>query len=209
MKRRALLHGGNCPTAALIDIARVYLESGDVETAHSWLKKIPEGETFQAYERDKLLEEIYQKQGDSEKLTELLYLKFRSYPSTDTLQALLDVIGHDKRDDIITTEVAQIHNSSSLRESDAEFLISIGKIDEAEEYLLGLADQLNGDHYGSLLSLAEVMESENRGLAASLVLPQSAGLNSGAWLHQGVSPWHPLFEETGQTVGNRFRLERI
>jgi hypothetical protein len=160
---------GKLSTAALIDIARVYLESADVETAHSWLKKIPEGETFQAYERDKLLEEIYQKQGDSEKLTELLYLKFRSYPSTDTLQALLDVIGHDKRDEIITTEVAQIHNSSSLRESDAEFLISIGKIDEAEEYLLGLADQLNGDHYGSLLSLAEVMESENRGLAASLV----------------------------------------
>jgi thioredoxin-like negative regulator of GroEL len=71
---------GKLSTAALIDIARVYLESGEVETAHSWLKKIPEGETYQAYDRDKLLEEIYQKQGDSEKLTELLYQKFRSYP---------------------------------------------------------------------------------------------------------------------------------
>ncbi len=49
---------GNLSTAALIDIARVYLESNDVETAHSWLKKIPEGETFQAYERDKLLVKI-------------------------------------------------------------------------------------------------------------------------------------------------------
>lgn len=160
---------GKLSTAALIDIARVYLESGDVETAHSWLKKIPKGETFQAYERDKLLEEICQKQGDSEKLSDLLFQKFRSYPSTDTLQALLDVIGHDKRDDIITAEVAQIHNSSSLREFDAEFLITIGKIDEAEEYLLGLAEQFNGDHYGSLLSLAETMETENRHLAASLM----------------------------------------
>jgi hypothetical protein len=127
---------GKLSTAALIDIARVYLESGEVETAHSWLKKIPEGETFQAYDRDKLLEEIYQKQGDSEKLTELLYQKFRSYPSTDTLQALLDVIGHDKRDEVITDEAGQILESATLRESDAEFLISIGKIDEAEEYLL-------------------------------------------------------------------------
>ena len=64
---------GKLSTAALVDIARVYLESGDIETAHSWMKKIPEGETFQAYERDKLLEEIYHKQGDSEKLTELMY----------------------------------------------------------------------------------------------------------------------------------------
>ena len=39
---------GKLSTASLIDIARVYLESGDVETAHSWLKKIPEGETYKA-----------------------------------------------------------------------------------------------------------------------------------------------------------------
>lgn len=160
---------GKPSTAALIDIARVYLESGDVETAHSWLKKIPEGETFQAYERDKLLLEIYQKQGDSEKLSDLLFQKFRSYPSTDTLQALLDVIGHDKRDEVITAEVGQFLKSDRLRKSDAEFLISIGKIDEAEEYLLGRAAQLDGNHYGSLLSLAETMEAENRHLVTSLI----------------------------------------
>jgi len=160
---------GKLSTAALIDIARVYLESGDVETAHSWLKKIPEGETYQAYERDKLLEEIYQKQGDSEKLTELLYQNFRSYHSTDTLQALLDVIGHDNRDDVISDEVLQILKADRLRESDAEFLIAVGKIDEAELYLLGRAEQFNGDHYGSLLSLAEAMEEENRHLVTSLI----------------------------------------
>jgi hypothetical protein len=160
---------GKLSTAALIDIARVYLESGDIETAHSWLKKIPEGETFQAYERDKLLEEIYQKQGDSEKLSDLLFQKFSSYPSTDTLQALLSVIGHDKQDEVINAEVVQILKSDRLRESDAEFLISIGKIDEAEGYLLGRADQLDGNHYGALLSLAEAMEAENRHLATSLM----------------------------------------
>ena len=96
---------GKLSTAAIIDIGRVYPESGDVETAHSWLKKIPEGETFQAYERDKLLEAIYKELGNSEKLTELLYQKFRAYHSTGTLQALLDVIGQDKRDEIIADEV--------------------------------------------------------------------------------------------------------
>ena len=156
-------------TAALIDIARVYLESGNVETAHSWLKKIPEGETYQAYERDKLLENIYHKQGDSQKRTELLFQKFRSYHSTDTLQALLDVIGHDRRDDVINDEVRQILKTDRLRESDAEFLIAVGKLDEAEVYLLKRADQLDGNHYSSLLSLAEAMESENRNLVTSLI----------------------------------------
>ncbi len=92
---------GKLPTAALIEIARVYLESGDVETAYSWLKKIPEGDTYEADERDKLLEEIYRKQGDLEKLTELLYQKFQSRHSEDTLKALLDIIGHEKRDELI------------------------------------------------------------------------------------------------------------
>ncbi len=168
-EKTRIVSWGKLSTAALIDIARVYLESGDVETAHSWLKKIPEDETYQAYERDKLLEEIYLKQGDSEKLTELLFQKFRSYHSIDTLQTLLDVIGHEKRNEVVTDEMAQILKADRLLESDAEFLISIGKIDEAEEYLLGLANQLNGDLYGSLLSLAEAMESENRHLITSLI----------------------------------------
>ena len=159
----------NLSTAALIDIARVYLESNDVETAHSWLKKIPEGETFQAYERDKLLEEIYHKQGDSEKLTDILFQKFRDYHSTDTLQAFLDVIGQDKRDEVVADEVEQILKTERLRESDVEFLIAVGRIEEAEEYLLGRADQLDGNHYGSLISLAEKMESESRHLAVSLI----------------------------------------
>jgi hypothetical protein len=160
---------GNLSTAALIDIARVYLESGDVEAAHSWLEKIPEGETYQAYERDKLLEKIYHQQGDSEKLMDLLYRNFRSYHSTDTLQALMDVVGHDKRDNVINDEVEQILKTERLRESDAEFLIAVGKTDEAEKYLLNRADQLDGKHYGTLLSLAEAMESENRHLVASLI----------------------------------------
>jgi hypothetical protein len=91
----------NLSTAALIDIARVYLESGDVQTAYSWLGKIPEDETYQASERDKLLLEIYRRLGDDKKLTELQYRIFRLYRSTETLQELLDVIGNDRRDEVI------------------------------------------------------------------------------------------------------------
>ncbi len=59
--------------------------------------------------------------------------------------------------------------TEGLRESDAEFMIAIGKMDGAEAYLLKRADQLDGNHYGNLLSLAEAMESENRFLVTSLI----------------------------------------
>lgn len=160
---------GKLSTAAFIDIARVYLESGDVETAHSWLKKIAAGDTFHAYERDKLLEKIYQQQGNPEKLNARLYQRFKSHRSTATLEALLNVIGHDQRDDVINGAIKLILTADKLKESDAEFLITVEKIDQAEEYLLKRAHLLDGNHYDSMLSLAEAMESENRHLVASLI----------------------------------------
>ena len=157
-------------TAALVDIARVYLESGNVQTAHTWLKKIPEGETFQAYERDKLLLEIYQKQGRHRK-TDRIFCTINSDPiiPLTPCRRFWMLSAMTRRDEVIANEVALILKGRSLRESDAEFLIAIGKIDEAEAYLLQRADQLDGNHYGSLLSLAEAMESENRNLVVSLI----------------------------------------
>jgi len=160
---------GKLSTAAFVDIARVYLESGNVQTAYSWLNKIPENETFQSYERDQLLEEIYRRQGDDEKLIELLYQKFSSYHSSATLEDLLAVIGNDRRDEIISKEIVLIHANPIFCESDADFLVSVGKIEEAERFILERAEQLDGDYYGSLISLAKTMESENRKLAATLI----------------------------------------
>ncbi len=160
---------GKLSTAAFVDIARVYLESGNVQTAYSWLNKIPENETFQSYERDQLLEEIYKRQGDDEKLIELLYQKFSSYHSSATLEDLLAVIGNDRRDEIISKEIVLIHANPTFSESDADFLVSVGKIEEAERFILERVEQLDGDYYGSLISLAKTMESENRKLAATLI----------------------------------------
>lgn len=156
-------------SAAIVDIARVYLESGDAETAHSWLSKIPQGETFHKHERDKLLEEIYRQRGDLETLSQLLYENPRSHRSADNLNALLDVIGHEKRDEVVSNEVQQIIESPLLKIADAEFLVKIQKTDEAEAYLLKRADQLNGIYYGSLSDLAKAMESEKRYLVASQI----------------------------------------
>lgn len=160
---------GELSTAAYIDIAQVYFEQGDIETASSRLKQIPEKESFQADKRDKLWLEIYQKQGDTEKLTHLLYQRFQGYRSVDSLQGLLDVIGVDKRNEVLSKEIALIFKQAELNSLDANFLIAIDHIDDAEAYLLKHADEINGNFYGDTLSLAKVMEAENRMLIASLI----------------------------------------
>jgi hypothetical protein len=160
---------GKPSTAAFIDIARVYLESGNVETAHSWLKKIPEKETFKSYERDQLLQEIYRRRGDDEKLAELLYRIFRSSHSIRTLDDLLAVTGSDRRDEIISKEVVFILVNPTFKISDADFLVSIGKTGEAERLILERAEQLDGRYYDRLISLAKTMESENCHLTVSLI----------------------------------------
>ena len=167
-KKRIAAWGG-LSTAACVDVAHVYLESDDTQTAQAWLDKIPMDETFQAHERDQLQIDVYRKQGNTPKLAESLHKKFRLHHSTDALGALLNVIGEDKREKVIADEVALILESSGLRAPDAAFLVAVGRIDEAEEYLLDRAELLDGDNYPRLLSLADSMVSNKRHLAASLI----------------------------------------
>jgi len=156
-------------TPAFLDIARVYLEAGDAETALSWTKRVPEEEMFRAYERDNLLMEIYEKRGDKDKLAEVAWRIFRRHRSESTLSALLNIIGEDARAEIIKDEVNIILASKRISYSDAGFLINVGQIGAAENYLLHHADELNGDSYEYLLPLARGMEKHERFLAASVI----------------------------------------
>jgi len=156
-------------TAALINVARVYFEQGDIDTAASRLSQIPEQESFMSDDREKLWLDIYQQQGESGKATDLLLQRFRHFHSLSALTALLETIGEDKRDEVVTKEIDFIFKQKELSTIDADFLLEIGKIDEAEAYLLKHADQLNGNFYGSLLSLVEALDAENRSLVVTLL----------------------------------------
>jgi hypothetical protein len=156
-------------TAAYLDIGQVYLESGDAETALSWLERIRNGETFEVDERDRLLLAVYEKLGKRRKHAEIAWRIFRRYRNEDTLKRLLAVIGEDQRNDVIDKEAKAILQSEQLSCSDAAFLIQNGRIHDAETYLLMLANQLDGDFYVSLLPLAETMEKKGRVLAASII----------------------------------------
>ena len=160
---------GELSTAACVDIARVYLESGDARTALSWLEKISPDETFQDGERDRLLVTILGQIGDKRRQEEVAWRIFRRYRSKDSLEDLLSLIGGDLRESVTMGEAGSILAKESLSLSDAAFLVETGRVEEAERYLLERVDQLNGDFYGSLLPLAEAMEADARHLAATVV----------------------------------------
>lgn len=159
---------GKMTPAAVLDIARIHLDSGNLQAALSKLLEISD-EPYMSYERDSLLMEIYRQTGDNEKLSELLYQRFHAHHSIESLQELLDVMGNDKRHEVISKEIALIFENKELRTSDAEFLISLKMIDETEKYLLERAELLEGDFYSSLIPLADTMESEERYVVASLI----------------------------------------
>ena len=94
-EKTRLASWGTLNAAACVDIARVYLDSGDVETALSWLQRISAEETYQAHERDQLLLEIYGRLGNSHEQSAVAWRIFRRHRSGDALADLLAVIGHD------------------------------------------------------------------------------------------------------------------
>jgi len=160
---------GSLSTAACLDIARVYLESGEAQTALAWLEKVPATESFMVEDRDQLLLAVHGLLGNPARQTDAAWRIFRRHRSAASLTRLLEVIGHDRRDGVLAGEVTAIIASEKFSTGDAAFLVEIERPIEAETYLLKYADQLNGDFYGGLLPLAEAMEKCGRNLCAVVI----------------------------------------
>ncbi len=160
---------GSLSTAACVDIARVYLESGDGLTALTWLEELSETESFMAAERDALLLEIFGRLGDTARQADTAWRMFRRNRSLPSMERLLEILGSDQKDTVVGGEITTILAGKNLSIGDAAFLIAIERFDEAETYLFNHADQLNGDDYSGLLPLAGAMEKQGRHLCASLL----------------------------------------
>lgn len=154
---------------AFLDIARVYLESGDAPSALGWLERIPADEGFRIEERDALLLEVHGHLGNTEQQAEVAWRIFRRNRSLRTLEQLLNIIGVQQREAVLAGEEEAILTKPQLSMGDALFLMEVGRIESAEQYLLTRADQLNGDNYQSLVPLAEAMENHSRPLTASIL----------------------------------------
>lgn len=99
--RTRIASWGSLTTAACLDIARVYLESGDAQTALMWLRKSPTTESHNAGERDELLLEVHGRLGSRTEQADVPWRMFRRCRSLDSLGRLLAVIGGDRKDEVL------------------------------------------------------------------------------------------------------------
>ncbi|MDF1572939.1 MAG: hypothetical protein P1P82_15125 [Bacteroidales bacterium] len=158
--------------AAILDIAEVYLASGEPGIANEWVGKIPEGDIYMADKRDNLLLLIYKALGNPEKLEKTAWKKFRARRSLDSLNMLLEVIGEDKREQIIEDEAYYIiDEEKEANYNDIQFLIDTKQFDEADICILVKAGtgKLDGYLYPILLPIAKAMEKEERFLSAYVI----------------------------------------
>ncbi len=166
-EKAALTSAPEKPLAVCIDMAKVYLESGNAARALSILKDAPKDNPHFENDRDVLLLTAYKKLGNNEKAAETAWRIFRRQRGAASLDALLIVVGEEKRQWIIDQQVQEVHSAARLDYASARFLIDMDKTDEAEIYILDRASQLNGDLYQLLLPLAKSMEQAGRLLGAT------------------------------------------
>lgn len=153
----------------IVEAATILLKEGNVDGAHSLIMKFPEKEMFGTYEKDKLLKEIYAKQGNTENLTALLYKKFRSNRTLDSLHELLGVIGKEKRDEVLRDEILLIHQNPIFDVDDALFLADVQLVDKLEEYVFLRAKTIDGGDYYILPKLAQALSASKRYLASTII----------------------------------------
>jgi hypothetical protein len=168
-ERTRVASWGRLNPAAHLDIAQVWFDCGDADTARKWLDSVPQGDNFRGEERDELLIRVAAAQGDAATRDAAAWRRFRRDRSRAALDVLLNVIGADQRDMAIEQERRQILGSVSLEVSDALFLLEMGFSDDAEIFLLERIAQISGDHYGETLDLAEAAVQHGLALVATLL----------------------------------------
>lgn len=167
---RTRIHSwGTLNSAAYVDIAQIWFDTGDAPTARMWLDKVPQGDNFRGSERDTLMVAVASAQGDFLARDAAAWRIFRRYRSSKTLATLLDVIGLHLRSDVVEQEIRAILDDPSLDTTSVKFLLDLGRIDQAEQYLLSRWSLLDGDAYETLLALAKIMIEHGRALVASLL----------------------------------------
>lgn len=153
---------------ALLDIATVYLEAGQPGIALERVQGIDNLEMHRVRERDQLLLAIYSRLGDEAKTEETAWRLFRRERGRLALEELLKVVGDEKREGIVDCETEAILASDRFSYSDASFMAEVGRLEEAEVYLLRHRESLDGDVCFVLKPLAEALE-EDRPLGTTVL----------------------------------------
>lgn len=154
---------------AYIELAKVYFDSGDALTAYDRLQKAAECGAKDEYEYAELFRDVCRALGKSEEVDRISWDIFRRCRCAETLDELISQIGKDKRDETIYKEVDLIMAVKEFSVTDAQFLLTVGQTDCAQDYIVERRNQLDGEQHYSLAPLAEELEAKGLYLAAVVV----------------------------------------
>ncbi len=154
---------------SLIDIARVYQESGDAAAALAWMNRIGDAACLEFHDGNSLLLDIHRKLDNPEETRKILWKIFRKYRSAQTLGELLDEIGHERRDAVVDVEARTILDANRFSYADIRFLIEVGRVDEAESCLMKWRERIDGEMYYAILPVAQKLHKEGRCFTATLL----------------------------------------
>lgn len=165
--RSARVDGGS--DSALLEIAREYQANGQAHEALERLNRISVDIGFRSFERDRLLLQVLIDLQDQAAAKGLALDLFQRYPSSESLKTLIGIVGEDHRGPVIQDEIDRRGQETQLSLPFVVLLMEEGRSDAASLYIQARSEQIKGEYYGSLSSLAVSLTSNGHVLTASLV----------------------------------------
>lgn len=151
---------------AYVEIAKVYFSAGNALTAYDRLQKAAECGAKDEYEYAELFRDVCRTLGKAVEVDKISWDIFRRHRCMDTLNELISQIGEDKRAETIYKEVDLIMEAKEFSITDAQFLLDVGEVQGAQDYIIARREQLDGEQYYHLPPLAENLEAKGLYLAA-------------------------------------------
>ncbi len=150
-------------------IGEMYLECGDASEALTYLQNVKERDHFSGDIHD-LLKRAYLELGNSSKVKEAVWNKFKSYRSVNNFESVVDIEGEEKRFDLLADEIKRIHKEIKLNDQSVEFLFSFNLVEDVDKYIYKRVKDLDGDcGYYSMSDWAITLEKEGKLLTSTLI----------------------------------------
>ena len=154
---------------AYIEIAKVYFSAGDALIAYDRLQKAAECGAKDEHEYAELFRDVCRALGKAAEVDKISRDIFRRHRCMDTLNELISQIGEDKRAEIIYKEADLIMAAKEFSIIDAQFLLDVGEVQGAQDYIIARREQLDGEQYYHLPPLAENLEAKRLFLASVVI----------------------------------------
>ena len=133
-----------------MELAKHHLKYGLQDEALSLLENMDSSE-INPEEKDKLLKEIYQKQGNQEELFSVLKRKFFRTPAVEIFEEIVNTVGDERRNELLKEFTEELLNSKHDVVTKLLFLISTEQVSIAANIIR--KDYMNIDGgYTRLLS---------------------------------------------------------